>query len=436
MREHSRPLVGVASLVAVALLIWLSVAIYDKALPWQSAARVTITTSTPGLELNPRSDVKLQGKRVGEVRSITTAGDEAEIELALDKDALDLIPRNVDAAIVPKTLFGEKFVDLRPPERPSAARIADGDAITQSTTSVEIGALFSRLVPVLEALQPEQLSTVLGSMAEALDGRGEKLGRTLNQLTAFLHGIDPRLDTFTHDLRQLATTADVYAGSTPDLVRVLSASSEITEGLLVPQEKQFAAALTSAIGTAGTAEAVLAENSQQLIRLSGRSRAVLALLDEYSSALPCFLEALHRGDILVNQTTGALGPYANLTIDVITHQEPYKYPEDLPSHPDSDGNNANLPESVPSWKPHCTEFASYALELENALPYSQEMPNGVAGRPGSGANPTIAPVTVRAREALARSLAAELLGTRTEDTPEYAGVLLTPMLSDGEVVLP
>ncbi|MET3961673.1 phospholipid/cholesterol/gamma-HCH transport system substrate-binding protein [Marmoricola sp. OAE513] len=435
MRAHTRPLLGVAALVVIVLLVSFSIGVFRKALPWQDAATVTITTASPGLELNPQSDVKLQGRRVGEVRKITTAGTRATIELALDKDALELIPVNVDAAIVPKTLFGEKFVDLRPPARPATARLADGGVIKQSTTSVEIGALFGRLVPVLEALEPEKLSTVIGSLAEALDGRGEQLGRTLNQLTAFLHGVDPRLDTFTHDLRQLATTADVYAESTPDLMRVLSASSGISSGLLVPQEKQFAAALASAIGTTKQAETVLAENSRELIRLSGRSRDVLALLDEYSSALPCFLQALHTGDILVNQTAGALGPFANLTIDMVTHQAPYTYPDDLPSNPKSDGNNANLPVSVPSWEPHCAEFASSVLKLKNALPYSQELPSPVGGRPGAASARADDPAVVEARRAMAQALAARLLGEKV-DAPDYAGVLIAPLLSDGEVPVP
>ncbi|MFL6156930.1 MAG: MCE family protein [Marmoricola sp.] len=434
MRTHARPLLGVAALVVVALLISFSIAVYNKALPWQSAATVTLRTSVPGLELNPQSDVKIQGKRVGEVRRITTRGTVATVVIALDKSALKLIPRNVDAAIVPKTLFGEKYVDLRPPTHPSAARISAGDVIKQSTTSVEIGALFARLVPVLEAIRPDELSAVLGSLAQALDGRGQQFADTLNQLTAFLHGVDPRLDTLTTDLRKLATTSDVYAKSAPDLMRVLDASSSISTGLLVPHEKQFAAALQSAIGLSTTSTKVLAENTRHLITLSGRSRDVLALLDEYSSALPCFLEALHRGDILVNQTTGALGPYANLTIDTVTHQKPYTYPDDLPSNPKSDANNANLPVSVPSWKPHCAEFSSTTLKLTNALPYSQELPSPVGGRPVVNAATANDAVVADARRAMAQSLAAQLMGPGK--VPDYASLLIAPMLADGQVPVP
>lgn len=434
MRAHARPLLGIASLLVIALLVALSIATYSKALPWQRTARVTLSTATPGLELNPLSDVKIQGRRVGEVRKITTQGRSATVVLALDKDALKLIPANVDAAIVPKTLFGEKYVDLRPPTSPAVARIRDGGVITQSTTSVEIGALFGRLVPVLRALNPAQLSTVLGSLAEALDGRGAQLGRTLNQLTDFLHGVEPRLDTFTHDLRQLATTSDVYAKSAPDLLRVLDASSSISSDLLVPDEKRFTALLQTAIGTSDTVKDVLAENTERLVSLAGRSRDVLAVLDRYSSALPCFLEALHRGDILVNHAT-ALGPFANLTIDMVTHQKPYTYPDDLPSNPKSDANNANLPKTVPSWAPHCAEFTSYALALKQVGPYSQELPAPTAGTHTKKQDQDTAPVR-EARAAMARSLAAQLLGTDEKDTPAYAGMLLAPMLGTGTVTLP
>ena len=42
--------------------------------------------------------------------------DGATIELAIDPDHLDEIPADVSARLLPKTLFGERFVSLVPPE--------------------------------------------------------------------------------------------------------------------------------------------------------------------------------------------------------------------------------------------------------------------------------------------------------------------------------
>jgi len=436
VREHSKPLAGIAYIGLIGLLVLASIMAFNKQLPWQSAATVTLRTTSPGLELNPHSDVKFQGLRVGEVRRITSDGRTATIELALDKGELGRIPANIDAAIVPKTLFGEKFVDLRLPKSPDSARLSAGGVIQQSTTSVEIGALFSRLVPVLDALQPQQLSVILNSLAQALDGRGETLARTLNQLTEFLGKVDPHLDTFTRDIGQFAKTADIYAASAPDLLRVLSATAGISREMLVPQEQEFGSFLDQVTGTSGDVKQVLATNAENLIRISGRSRPVLALLDEYSTALPCFLKGLHTFGILSNQAIGARGPFTNLVVDVASTNTGYKNPDDLPSNPKSDANNANLPAGIPGWKPHCPEFSAEVLALKDAAPNSMPLSGTAINAPGAASRTAAPPEAVaEARTALARAIAARALGVPVGQVPGYADLLVGPMLSDGEVTV-
>jgi phospholipid/cholesterol/gamma-HCH transport system substrate-binding protein len=437
LRKHSKPLAGIGYIALILLLILLSVKAFQKDLPWQSAATITLQTSTPGLELNPHSDVKFQGLLVGEVRSITSDGRTATIELSIDPGSLDLLPANVDAAIVPKTLFGEKFVDLRLPKAPETARLVAGGVISESTTSVEIGALFSKLVPVLDALKPAQLSIILNSLAQALNGRGQRLANSLNQIQGFLTKVDPHLDTFTHDIGQFAKTSDIYAASAPDLLRVLSSTAAISRELLIPKEKDFSAALAQLIATSGDTQHVLAQNAENLIRLSGRSRPLLALLDQYSTALPCFLTGLHRFGILTDQAIGARGPFTNLVIDIAANNAPYTNPKDLPSTPTSDGNNANLPFGIPNDKPHCPQFSSEVLALKDAGTNSMPF-DGQAIQPVSatGSTPASAPSEVAvdsARTALARALAAQSLGVPVAKVPGFASLLVGPMLTDGRV---
>ncbi|HSV40336.1 MAG TPA: MCE family protein [Nocardioidaceae bacterium] len=440
LKGHAKPILGLTYFVVVALLVTASIMAYRKALPWQAATLVTLSTTTPGLELNPQSDVKLQGVRVGEVRRITSDGRTAVVELALDNEMLHLIPANVDAAIVPKTLFGEKFVDLKVPAKPASARIAEGGVIRQSTTSVEIGALFSRLVPLLHSLRPEQLSTMLTSIAEALDGRGETFARSLNQLQAFLTEFEPHLGTLAHDIRQFARTADVYAESAPDLLRLLASSAAISSDLLVPKEERFATFLDRVVGTSEVTTDVLAENTERLVTLSGRARNVLALLDEFSSAIPCTLDGLRVFEKLINQAVGTHGPYANLAIDMVVARKPYKYPEDLPSNPNSDGHNSNLPEAIPGWAPHCPEFSAEVRALPPGVPYNQQQ-NTLPLKPTpatfpSGQSRQMDDLVAEATEALARATAARLLDVPQDEVPGYAGLLVSPLVSDGAVVAP
>jgi len=105
---------------------------------------VTLKSERIGNQLQNASDVKIRGLIVGEVRSITSTGDGASIEMALQPDQVAGIPVNVSARILPKTLFGERFVDLVIPTDPSATTIAAGDTIGQdrSTVAIELEQVF------------------------------------------------------------------------------------------------------------------------------------------------------------------------------------------------------------------------------------------------------------------------------------------------------
>ena len=52
------------------------------------------------------------------MREIDSNGDGATLSLAINPAQAQLIPANVTARILPKTLFGEKYVALQVPERP------------------------------------------------------------------------------------------------------------------------------------------------------------------------------------------------------------------------------------------------------------------------------------------------------------------------------
>ncbi len=438
---HAQPLLGLAYLLALALLVALSIAAYQKDLPWQSTVRVSLVTSTPGLELNPHSDVKFQGMRVGEVRRVTSDGAEARIELAIDPDRIELIPANVDAAIVPKTLFGEKYVDLRPRAESSDDHLADDAVIEQSRTSVEIGALYSRLVPLLRAIKPAELAVTLGNLAQALDGRGEQLARTLNQLQGFMGELEPHLATLVHDLRQGAAVTDLYDRESDALLDVLDNSAAISTDLLVPHDTSFAAFLDVLTETTDKLDEVLAENAATLVQLTGRQRPVLALLDEYSGMLPCFVDALALADRAAVNAGPARGPYANLGIDMFVHQRPYTYPADVPGRAGNDANDHVLPDWAPSWEPHCPEAAPWLLEIGFPEPGSQPGQGTAQNwepRPDADRTPTWSRRTrdaalSEARLALARAIAAQRLDVAPDQVPSYAVLLAAPLLVDGEV---
>ena len=83
-REHRRLLVaGVAFLTVIALLIALSIAIYNKT--FARVTTITIEADRAGLQLAKFGDVRVNGALVGQVRTVAQSGDHAEIKVALDR---------------------------------------------------------------------------------------------------------------------------------------------------------------------------------------------------------------------------------------------------------------------------------------------------------------------------------------------------------------
>ena len=129
------------------------------------------------------------------------------------------------ARILPKTLFGEKYVDLViPPGTPqSQAPLKPGSVIQQdrSTTAIELQTVFNDLVPVLRALKPAQLSIALSNLAGAVRDRGEALGHNLQLIDDYFTRFNKDLPNLNHDISALADLASNYADATPDLLAIL-----------------------------------------------------------------------------------------------------------------------------------------------------------------------------------------------------------------------
>src|SRR5262250_2114332 len=90
-----RRLVGVVFLLVFALLVWLSVALYNK--QFTPVDTVTLYTDSVGNEMHPGAQVMIRGVQVGEVRQISANGSGARLQLAIQPGDLHRLPANVSA---------------------------------------------------------------------------------------------------------------------------------------------------------------------------------------------------------------------------------------------------------------------------------------------------------------------------------------------------
>lgn len=324
---------GLVFLLVVALLVGLAVAAFQKR--FTPVVMVSLETSRLGSQLQEHADVKLRGLVVGEVRTIEATPTGARLGLALDPEQVATIPANVTARLLPKTLFGERFVDLVPASRPSGSaptaanthHIAEGDVISQdrSSVAIELETVLDDLYPLLRTVQPAKLATTLNALATTLDGRGEAIGENVEVLDDYLSRINEKLPAIKQDVRLLGGTLDLYADLSPDLVRLVEAL-RVTNRTITSKDQQLAGFFVGTTGFAHTTAGFLRDNEKRIIQVGQVTRPTAELLAKYSPVYPCFTEAL------VNWLPRINGAFANdrlhITLEVVPARDAYRVGEE------------------------------------------------------------------------------------------------------------
>ncbi|MFJ2723614.1 MCE family protein [Streptomyces collinus] len=406
MRKVRLRVYGIAFIAVLALLLSLAVAVYRQA--FTSVVPITLEADTIGNQLDPRADVKLRGLLVGEVREVHADGTKATLDIALKPEYVASIPSDVHARLLPKTLFGEKYVDLVPPARSTARSIRAGDVITQDRTKVgiELQQLMNDLLPLLRTVRPGDLNATLSAFATALDGRGDRIGDNLTRVDGYLRRLNPHMPSMKEDISRFADVAEVYGDAAPDLMRILR-NTVTTSRTIVEKKDQLAAGLRATATVAGTADDFLAENGDRLITLGRVSRPTLELFARYSPEYPCLFQGLVRQEKASEDAFR--GGEMRITLEVVRPQASYR-PGEEPVYGERSGPNCRgLPHPpVPGPKAHLNDGTS-------------------AGSPG-GALP--GGVNVSATEAEQRavgSLVAPVMGVPADKVPPVATLLFGPL---------
>lgn len=282
---------GLILLGVILLLVWLSIAIYQKV--FVSTVDVTVETERIGLQLNSNADVRMRGALVGRVADIRQEDGRAVLTVSLDKDEADNVPGDVEARILPTTLFGQKYVELVVPRGSTAGPIAAGAVVPEdrSETAVEITEAFDNLQPLLTAVRPQDLSSTLQAMSQGLEGRGDQMGETVVATVQLLRDFRSHLPLLTEDLRLIASVSDTYGAAMDDLLTVLDNMS--FSGQTVTELKDELARFYSDITTLSkTMKKFLDRNGDGIVELNRTTEPVLRTLARYASEFPCLLEGV------------------------------------------------------------------------------------------------------------------------------------------------
>ncbi|MGC1213413.1 MAG: MCE family protein [Micromonospora sp.] len=416
---------GIVFIAVLTAALTGSVLQYRKA--FTPVSWITLHADRAGLQLTQGADVKVRGVVVGDVRAVRSEGGGAIIRLALDPATTARIPADVTARLLPKTLFGERYVELVPPAAGSAGPIHDGAVIGQdrSRTAVELERVLDQALPLLQSIRPDQLAATLGAISTALEGRGDQLGANLTRLDAYLKQLNPAMPTIAEDVRKLAVVLDAYDAALPDLLALLR-DVTVTAGTVADQRTQLAGFLADTTDTADATRGVLDRHGDQLIRLGSVSRPVLELLATYAPEYPCLVSGLVALQPRVEEVFA--GGRMHITLEVTRDGGPYERGRDEPVYGAHNGPNCRgLPDPhVPAPEVPVTDGYDHGGERKRD-PLPVGLP-GSAGGPAPAASPEMGRAGTGEESALVKPLVGGLTGTPPAEVPDIAVLLWGPLL--------
>ncbi|SIR70489.1 MCE family protein [Williamsia sterculiae] len=276
----------------IVVIVFIGGAILKFTQTFTSFTDVKLVTDSAGNALPDRADVKARGVVVGEVRSV--APDQADgsvvVTLGLKPDMAKMLPRDTTARILPKTLFGERYVALQVPD----GQVDTKPALSNNTTieqdrsgnALEIQQFFDGLLPVLKAIPPQDLNITLGALSKALDGNGEKLGTTVDQLNTVFTQVNDNMPELQGTLRGLASFSQTYKTALPDVIDALD-TLRTTSNTLVEKQGDLRSLISTLSQASVDTTNFLSTNRQDLLDLFIKSEPLLTTLAKQSPAFGC-----------------------------------------------------------------------------------------------------------------------------------------------------
>ncbi|MBV8560730.1 MAG: MCE family protein [Acidimicrobiia bacterium] len=133
-------------------------------------------------------NVKVAGVVVGKVDSVKIDQGRAKVEFSV-KDSVK-VPTDSQAAIRWRNLIGQRYLYLYPGT--ASTVLQNGNSVTNTRSVVDVGELFNRLGPILQAIDPQQVNTFLDAIVQGLDGNTDKVRQSIDDLAVVAESLGSR----------------------------------------------------------------------------------------------------------------------------------------------------------------------------------------------------------------------------------------------------
>lgn len=226
MRPSERVITILTGLIVTIFFVGSSVvAVLYSAGTFDDVYEIQARFPNAGQGLIKDSDVKVRGVNIGEVKEVDL-DDRGRAFVTLRIQGEEKIPEDARAVVRPKTLFGEKFVDIEttPRSEEQGPFLDDGDEIADTVGSFELEQILVGAQELLESVRPQDVGVIIDTLAETGKGEADRIRRQLQNFAEVSdvfarHDADTRrfLDDFERLIGAFDRASDDVVGLSQEL---------------------------------------------------------------------------------------------------------------------------------------------------------------------------------------------------------------------------
>jgi len=202
-----------------------------------TGTRVDAVFGHAGQGLDGNSPVKVRGITVGDVTGVTLdARGRAVVTMYVQPGVR--LPRTTVAAVQPASVFGPKYVDLRPGAGEATGPfLAAGAVITDTEEALDLSDTLGDAYRGLNAVDPRDVTVIAHTLGQGLDGKGKTLRELIDDAGTVAGVAHRQRDRFRRFIGDTAALSTALRDKGDDLVSISADLNVITPDLLERADK-------------------------------------------------------------------------------------------------------------------------------------------------------------------------------------------------------
>jgi phospholipid/cholesterol/gamma-HCH transport system substrate-binding protein len=219
MSRSRELLLGLCSLVLI--LASTSIVIHSALGEFSTDYTIYVTFPRTGEGLTRGGAVKIRGVTVGQVNHLALLPDgRTEVTLGIHHNVR--LPRSTTVTVEPLSIFGPTYVDLHVGSPGSGDGVlAHGAHVVSPSSPTALTPVLAQASHLLDAIDPQDLLTVLHTSAEGLAGLGPILGQALDHSSKLAGILDAHRADIAAIMSNSATIAQLFDRTAPAALEVI-----------------------------------------------------------------------------------------------------------------------------------------------------------------------------------------------------------------------